>query len=99
MESHSTKKRKYELVLNIIFLDQYNVLELSYNFPVKGCKSSDHIQKKIDRLYVVHCRKTLEHSYFQNIFTNSSQRPEFSISEKQQVYVNSCHRVCKACLD
>ena len=98
MTSHA-KKCKYQEVINVKFIDDWNVLELAYDSLVKGCKSNDHIQKRCDKLYVVPCRKTLQHAYFRNIFTNPSQRSELSILEKQQVYVNSCHRVCKVCLD
>ena len=71
MMSH-TKKCKYQEVINVKFIDDWNVLELAYDSLVKGCKSNDHIQKRCDKLYVVPCRKTLQHAYFRNIFTNPS---------------------------
>ena len=99
MMSH-TKKCKYQEVINVKFIDDWNVLELAYDFLVKVCKTNNHIQKQCNKLYdIVPCRKTLQRAYFWNIFTNPSQRSELSILEKQQVYVNLCHRVCKVCLD
>ena len=56
MMSH-TKKRKYQEVINVKFIDDSNVLELAYNSLVKGCKSNDHIKKRCDKLYVLPCRK------------------------------------------
>ena len=48
-----TKKRKYQEVINVKFINDWNVLELAYDFLVKGCKTNNHIQKRCNKLYVV----------------------------------------------
>lgn len=78
----STKKRKYQEVVNVKFNDSHNVLELIYDSKVKGCKSVGHTQKRCDRFYVIPCKKTLNEPYFKNIFFNESARIGLAVLEK-----------------
>lgn len=93
------KKRKMKHILQSNFLNDFNVLELIYSGLTKGCKTAGHSNRKVDRLYIIPCPRTLEYKVFQTIFTNPPARAKVDLLEKQHAYKDCCHKICQACLN